>query len=710
MKRASLPLLLGLLFAVVALIAWRLDAPAADPQALTAPWDARGATPTESAAAVSAPTTSAPDPDDMQRTQAPAAVPTVQAEAPFRFRILDGRSDAPIAGAQVHWLDHAQKPVWDPAWKDPSEEPRSLNVDPAAFRAKALRSNQVTLSDHDGRVVLPLEPTWITAQRGNLIGGTESLVDSATGFIMRLWPDENLRVQVIDAAGKPVPGIDVILVETQTFSGESWHRARTGALTDANGLATLRHGFAIAEGQRSQYPELKPTYRVEAAGFPAFTAYQAVDPGTPTPVPFTLQLPAWGEVQVSIVDPDGQPTASDLELALLEEDFPISPAEPSRGRTLLLGPARAPGRLNAAVVNGAALFQHVGLGQQLIAVTARNRASLVHIRPVAGPTLAGERVQITLILGAEAVLLRGRAVDWSGKPLASVRLHTILFSGKTPTRGDLPYGSVEDLFECLRSSLTTDEDGRFSIEFSKNAAFGGQPLLVLACPRPRSYTLETRLDLSEVWQVGVQSLGDVPLALPPVLAAGRVVDSLGMPLSGATVEIRSSRDPSAGFSTETNLRGDFEMRSARPYSEVRLDIRKDGYLPESPDASAPKRADCQITLTAAYTIRGRIQVPIGSSAEDFMASVRLKAPTEESTHSDLSTVLEANGEFKFLTGSAGTYTLTVFAFDRSKVVPERSSVRDLGQSKVPLVLIENIVTTAGAIVDLGVIELGRGVR
>ncbi len=403
----------------------------------------------------------------------------------FDFTVVDGRSGKPIADAEVSWfreaddgsgefyeVEHLMR--WD----------EMMEPDLGALESRTRASGFVSRSDADGRVVLPGKD-WpsVFARKGTLLGGTESLWsdDKDDHPKLHLWPDGDIRVRVVDASDHALANTDVLLIHGDVnylYASECQR-----ATTDAEGMATLRHACVSIASATARNSETKQAWRVEVEMIPARVACQVLDSAALSHQAITLRMPPTGDVQISLRELDGSPARIDLPAVLEEVDADNSPVNASDEKYPRFEFTPKPRELRATLVNGKAIFHDIGLGRNLVAFAARNGASHMNVMRFAGPEKIGERVQTTMVLGPESVILSGRALGPEGSALADARLRVELFGGPSPEREPFRNFVWNEPVIFVGGSLVTNSQGQFTVEFAMNAAFDGRPILVLGHKR-----------------------------------------------------------------------------------------------------------------------------------------------------------------------------------------------------------------------------------
>jgi hypothetical protein len=231
-----------------------------------------------------------------------------------------------------------------------------------------------------------------------------------------------------------------------------------------------------------------------------------------------------------------------------------------------------------------------------------------------GPAAAGERADVTVVVGASRPAASGRLVGSDGRPAAGTRVGGQLF-GAAPTSSSGPP-------EC---SLAAASDGTFRLEFDAEIPESGASLrlAVPADPRTGVNDVELRRVPWTREHAGVLDVGDV--ALPsasefPVVAAGRVVVPEGFEMSWAQVEaVRRAEHWWAGIrglSANATPDGRFEIRGPMPADESLWIV---GRLPEGLiDAAVPFRpgaTEVEVRVVRPGRLEGTVRLPRGTTGD-----------------------------------------------------------------------------------------------
>jgi len=338
-------------------------------------------------------------------------------------------------------------------------------------------------------------------------------------------PDWDLPVEVVDDALRPVADVPVIC------GVSDWSATQT---TDASGRSVFRHaGYELARRPPHELGLSVDLPLRESAG-------TVVQHEPPRGEAVRLRLPSMGSVEVRVLEADGSP-AEDGTLVELK------------------GSGRQTQRDTA---DGRASFEHVGLGLELELTADRAAVSERAHAFFAGPRSPGERVTRTVQLAVERTVLTFRAVDELGQ---AIHGELQVFVGIQ----SLALGTGEE------STVSTDAQGRFQIEVQPLVEGDRRELEVTS----RHGALVGRVDLGRAFPPGQIDMGDIVLAAPPLIAAGRVVDEAGQAVARAQVSAAAvpgegaegrELDPFGRLEVTSDVEGAFALRGSVNARRVRL--------------------------------------------------------------------------------------------------------------------------------------------
>ena len=316
--------------------------------------------------------------------------------------------------------------------------------------------------------------------------------------VVELVPDGELVVQVIDGAGAPLPDVELVLA-----CGPPG--AETRATSDPEGTARFPHvGLRRLESPGA-------TWTVRPRAFAGAELVRSIPPEPWIPEPIVLQLPTAGALVVEVRGLDGEAIQEERAVWL----YPAS------------GAAADPGPLAfASTVQGEARFRSLPTGLELDVFVLGTDAAPPTVQRGLGPAFAGDEARVVVVVGADEAELLCRVVGEDGVPLGDRR--------------------VEIAYECRREGSRSSSGTRMTTD--------GQGRLRFTVPGEIDATEECSLQVfsgalvgdlivTGPLQRGVNDVGDVVVAAPPVVLAGRVVDEAGAPVEGAHVRGRLEAGP-----------------------------------------------------------------------------------------------------------------------------------------------------------------------
>jgi len=432
-----------------------------------------------------------------------------QPEEGVLLRVIDADSGAPVSGATVRFLDPDVPGAMGEGWR-----PIRLRAHESA-QVDALGSIHQT--DEKGELRLPAfgKRAYVSASHDGLYDFATLRANRRKPIVLKLVRDETVRVQVLDPAGNPCAGVPVALRpyheeksedgtgrETAggggrgSFRSMSPNASRPRDLAEvytagSEGIAELRHVQEIVRPKVE-----RRMHSVAIACLLAEPVEIGIGDDRSSEEPLVLQLPETGEVEVRVVDVNGEPLLDEnltvaLELAL-EAD-----GRSARFGSFLEKETPAP--------KGRAVFRYVGLGVNLDAWALRDWLSAPLEGSGKGPTEAGARVTLTLKCTAPDCLLRGRLLDGAGRPLAG----TEVTFGVSWREGRAAGSGMRQ--------VDTDEEGGFEVLLGPGPYAGWSSLeLEIRHRDPQSRkTTSARIDLPREPTPGEVDLGDVVLDTSP---------------------------------------------------------------------------------------------------------------------------------------------------------------------------------------------------
>lgn len=577
--------LLALVLLVALGLLWRRDDEVVD--TATAPAPAELAEPLE---ASPAPTEAIGDSSEPSR-ESPREEPATEPAPPtrdglFRVRVLHHETLEPLAGAEVRWAESEKlaDPRGSPFLIDPAVEERWANF------------GHLDTSDAAGEVWIdpPAEQFRIEATRGNLSGGNYLWRGRPDDFFVLLAPADDLRVEVVDAEGRPAAGVGVAV----SAAGATNHFHKPLGITGADGLVLLKAARLAALGGG------EGPLRVRACTVASAPVERIVDSRPWPDGGVRLELPPAGSLHLRCVEPNGERIRENVIVTV------------STGQVGVIGETTMwlaeEGELELPWVT---LGETLNLNANTVAANAPRSAKATRR---AGPLVVGERVEVELVLEFPPFQLSGRALRPDGTPLETSQIR--LTSG--------PSASAV-------STTRTDAAGRFEFRLNYWPPESLKPIALVAA----GLGLDAPLELPSKPNDSYLHVGDVLLVESPTLVTGRVVDPHGRGIGSAYVGAETRPrdfdpskfapepgasivewqiDPRAKATTEAD--GRFVLRGKSEEREFRLRVGATGYQSAEPLELAPGACDVEIVLEPRLPpILGRVIV----GSHDATAHLRL---------------------------------------------------------------------------------------
>jgi len=611
---------------------------------------------------IDSPPAGAPSATGSERRAAPepsadglAALPDAET---VRVLVLAAESGRPLPGARVQLVRTASRSERDAFWE-------LAQVD----RLLERRGTEL-VADAEGTVEVPrpLDTTagWtlLASEHEGLWGRLQIAASTPEPLRLELEPDGTIDVVVVGSgrgpAAGPIAGTGVELCARES----GYATTLLEATTDEEGRARLAHVTRVLTSSEGEtYVTLAAVLR-EPPEVP-------VDPDRLPDRPVELVLPAHGAVEVRLFE-DGEPydAAASVSLGIVREGEP---------RELSPFSNHERPRRSVEADRGRVRFPIVDLDCELEVGARREGAYRETLVFGDGPREPGETAAIDVPPGIAHPVVALRALDAKGVPLASAELRAAveLFADYINSRQE--------------ARVTTDAVGFFRLDFSPDWTTGSVRRVSFEHVDEAQRRTTAELDLSRRFEPGVHPLGDLIFGPPRLLAAGRVVDSAGSPVAGATVELetrveeRWSRvwaisvetDELGVFQIEGEL-GVFQIEGSRAGEEFRLRPRLEGSIGD-PVPFAPGDAALTLVLRAAGRVEGAVLVREGV-APDALDLVLVREDVEEPLAQDTPF---ADGTFSFGELEPGVYSLSV----------------GLDGGEDPLAKIEGIVVRGGRAAD-----------
>jgi len=580
MKRSlSLAAILGVV-ALIAAALWFSKSSTSESDAAAGP---RAVAPQvrESAAAPSGPrsdtdASTAASRTELARTEAADASSTSEAAASVRAQrsvlVIDGPTRTPLANVEVFYEEFAgDSTAKTHAALDNKRLDAWLDAGPESTRTDAAGGAVLdTRLDRDCVVV---------ARASGALGRAPFASDEQGARQIELWPDATLEVLVLGPQGAPLPALQVAL-SVRSFNAFAPQHLTP---TDDVGRARFEHiGLTLAQHEASWCVELSGLFGDEARAMLDRTAL-------PQEV-VVLHAAAFGAVELRAWDANGAPLASGM--------VSLHPIEP--GAELGVQPSFLHRRagMTRAIANGLARFEPVRLGGELELAIAGDGDSSQALR-IRAPASQGEVVKAEFRDPRAALVLRARLVDERGAVLAERDVNCIYMASHALNP------------DMLDSEQRSDAQGYVRFPLGADRAQGERRTLEFTVEESDANRRSARIELAPAYAPGEHDLGEVRLALPPCVVAGRVLNAQGEPVEGADVSA-SCVEPSGDSSAKVRSRNDgtFEVRASWECAELHVNAASSTAL--APTARVGRGArDVELVLRESGWIDGKLLLDAG---------------------------------------------------------------------------------------------------
>ncbi|HHI68070.1 MAG TPA: hypothetical protein ENJ97_01955, partial [Planctomycetes bacterium] len=546
---------------------------------------------------------------------APAAPKAPAPENAWKVQVVEKETGKPVPGAQVLVLDL-------PAVK-------GLEKFRAAWALGGLGSIERLFREFgraypaDSRGIAWIAPILYGNPTGYILAAHKEeqwgLLKDRGGPVppleVEISPVKEIRVQVKDRKGNPVEGVPL---GAGTSLGGFRYFPMRGVTHAPLGICRFRHigllfpgGVGHPTGAVCLLVPLKK---------PLLTKF---DPQKLPRNPLLLTLPPTGRVEVYVQGPKG-PVKDGEALAT------ISPS----GNPGAFGFRLFPPRWRNPVVpvkGGKAVFPFVGLGLTLQVAAARTSSPAARgegepsMVKGPGPLEPGQKVTFRLKLSEKATLLVGRALLPSGKPAKKMEM-------KWKLKCLEKHGGFD-----LDGFLRTDKKGRFSLSIQGGKFTGTERALFLTPLALGKPGMEGKADLTRDLPPGPFDLGDILLEIAPLLAAGKVTDPSGRPISNTEIYIYQGNLPGLSFDdppfqrpqplkkTTTDPGGNFRAYQKTSSRELTILARKRGWFQEKPLVVPTGSAGLRVVLQKGGTVRATFLTDPGIPLEHLDIRLTLQA-------------------------------------------------------------------------------------
>ena len=303
------------------------------------------------------------------------------------------------------------------------------------------------LTDERGVATLPLPEgpvIWLSASTETHYGQSPVVSSIAGGEAeIVLFPDADVRVQVVDRSGLPVAGVPVSVggrgLESELFA------SGLTAVTDGAGQAELRHVLDTLK-----FNPDSQGFSVGAVGLFRNAPRVFVSREDIPTQPVRVVLPPFGQLDISVWDAQGELRTSATQVNLAVDSSGGLAVDRRDMEDLVRRTATSvPGTLVVSLEAGRAHLPLVEVGLDVVAHAPRADAKDSTFGVVAGPRSAGETVELALHPLVQATEITGEVRDVRGELL----LDATLRGGVTLRRAGTEYLASE--------RIHTDASGRF---------------------------------------------------------------------------------------------------------------------------------------------------------------------------------------------------------------------------------------------------------
>jgi protocatechuate 3,4-dioxygenase beta subunit len=632
----------AVLLLALALGAWFLLSPPSAPAPVEVPTPAANSAAEKPAAGVLDPALTppaAPSGIESRETVVPelaaaAAGPAYATPAPegegFLVRAVETESKKPIPFAEILFVDVGQ--LDQQAVQARMAELRDIDA-----LIEALATRYRTGADGTVRLPLPTQEVWAAARKDSWFGLAMENSIPKEGMTIECQLSKSVSARVVDEKGSPQASVPVDL----RIGDENRSDRVISILTGEDGIARIRR---LEMFQRDTSGSAR--FSVAIGGPLGATVEQVFDVEALPAEPLLLVLPPSGRIEVRVSDASGQPwaTAAIVQLTI------VDPAAAVNGVIEMRGEGST-----ALVSEGLATFTPAGLGRQFQARASRTDGSLIGDVAGFGPVSAGETARLEIVERAGNSFIVGRIVGSDGQPVTSARLEIgveVNAGGGRSSNND---------------NFRTDAAGRFRILIENPILPEGAKRTATVRQRQRGASAAAaRVDLSWTLPPGDVDLGDLRLALAPMVAAGIVVDEAGEPVANAHVTLQEKHSYGEGASefywswiqggeVFTGADGSFVLNAEVESGEFLLSCMSSDYWCEGV-IIRPGATGMQLVLRRGGSLNGTLLTDEGADLKDILIEL-----TDPSAPPDPfgrgTTQVQSSGKFEYRVLRPGTYNL-----------------------------------------------------
>ncbi len=518
----------------------------------------------------------------------------------IEIRVVHKATQQPVPDAIVSWYDDTVGKVLQEdktisledrfaVWRDPEEQ--------------ATRYGWTTTSNAKGIARVHLsESTQVLARHEQEYGRIEigkKMLPPRDGYRVEIEPDFAVRVQVLDQAGRPAPGvpIGVAIHDKDGKFQYVWNWGASAITRGPEAIATIAHVQLWQRDERKDVAQWR--IRLMLPGFEDEGV--PIDLKEPPVEPIVVRLPACGKVRarVEILG----------ELLIPENPLTLHDSNGQRGWN--------GGRSNLernADADGWARFPYVPLGAQysIYASVLGNSLS----KAFAGPVTADAEISVVLAPTDEHILLTGRLLNEQRVPLGAQKFQ---FQINGPQLGS-------------RMELETNGEGNFRALIGRSRKNNRADMISAEVRREGERPLSARLAGREL-RPGTEQLGDFVLQLDALLVAGTYTLD-GKPCKmrpGARLERlvtgaennnnNNNNNNNQGWRRESGMlfhqddEGHFEYRGNFSPGRYRLSFTSWNHLPRDPVEFDAGAKDLVIDLHEGSPLAASLLLPKGANDE-----------------------------------------------------------------------------------------------
>jgi hypothetical protein len=517
-----------------------------------------------------------------------SAPPPIPADAKWiEVRVVAKATGQPVAGAEVDWINSSSQDRIDQTggsyeWLSRDRE------------RVARRFGWHARSDTSG-VVRAAVVDWcaVFARHGDDYGSVciDTIEEEAPseGWRIELVGDLNLRVQVLDAAGQPAPGVPIAVAQHGT-DGASLQLWRWMARSERpDGMTVIRHLQEMdPESNGNLLLPTTATWRVRVDLPGCSDPGVAFDREAPPTDPVVLRLPPCGRVAMRT-----------------EWQRQLTTERPSTGLYKgELGDCNAQNNAwsQAPDENGWTQYPWIPVGASYVGFSHLN-ATLIE-QQFFGPTIAGQEVRVVLAMPDDTIVLTGRLLDERRE----------LIRGKTLSV-DLSSSSV-----IGGDRICTDAQGRFIFALGKPR--GGDKLHRFEVQKDQT-PLRASLGPRDL-RPGPQDVGDLVFDQGPRLVAGRFTDKDRPYTKRVQVQVEHTPATGGGGTTVDNWysvddltmgqdgEGNFAVHGTSEPGRYRLTFPAWDHLPIAPIEFPVGASDLVVQIAAGTPLSATALLPAGA--------------------------------------------------------------------------------------------------